>query len=114
MCLLVGPTLSYQFHLFSPWYVLMHKGGYKLNLNLSIARLFFQETYTSTDTNWAGMRVHHTALDLEALWKPSKPNDLVLVNVGALILVWIWELGSCAIQCFTLAESRLDCLQFSI
>ena len=47
----------------------MHKGGNKLNLNLNIAGLFLQETYTSTDTtSWASMRVsshvHHTGLGL--------------------------------------------------
>ena len=46
----------------------MHKGGNKLNLNLNIAGLFLPETYTSTDTSWASMRVsypmHHTGLGL--------------------------------------------------
>ena len=53
--------------LFSLW-IVMHKGGDKLNLNLSIAGLFLQETYTSTDTSWASMQVsshmHHTGLGL--------------------------------------------------
>ena len=29
----------------------------KLNLNLNIAGLFLQDTYTSTDTSWAGVRI---------------------------------------------------------
>ena len=42
------------------------KGGNKLNLNLNIAGLFLQETYTRTDSSWVSMRVsshmHHTGL----------------------------------------------------
>ena len=68
MCLLIGPTLNYHLHVFFPLYVLMHWGGNKLNLNLNIAGLFLQETYTITDTSWASMQVrspvHHTGLGL--------------------------------------------------
>ena len=52
----------------------MYKGGNKLNLNLNIAGLFLQETYTGTDTigrGWASMGVsshmHHTGLSVGGL-----------------------------------------------
>ena len=59
MCSLVGPTPNCQLNV-SPRYILMHKGGNKLTMNLNIAGLFLQETYTSTDTrrhSWVSMGV---------------------------------------------------------
>ena len=41
-----------------PRYILLHKGGDKLNLALNIAGLFLKETDTSTDTSrprWASV-----------------------------------------------------------
>ena len=47
--LLVGPTLNYKLNVFFPWYLLMHKGGNTLNLNLNITGLFLHETHASTE-----------------------------------------------------------------
>ena len=64
-------TPNIQLNVFFPWYVLMHKGDDKLNLNLNIAGLVLQETYTGTDTSWASTRVsshvHYTGLGLGGL-----------------------------------------------
>ena len=87
MCLLVVSTLNYQLNVFFPWYVLMHKGGNKLNLNLLIAGLFLQETFTSTDTSCESVLTYTTlALVWEAQWRPRKQNERVRVKVCALNL----------------------------
>ena len=51
-----------------PWYIRMHKGVNKPNLNWNLVDFFLYETYASTKTSWASMwvssHVHHTDLGL--------------------------------------------------
>ena len=74
------------------WYVLMHKGGSKLNLNINIAGRFLPETYTSTDTSWASMpvssHVHHTDPGSGRL---SRDQVNKMTGYESKLVLWIWQ-----------------------